>query len=139
MCCAGCYNICGQMKGDLVLNKIAGMLRSNLNNQVLNIPGASKTPGTPITLYKEHGGPNQKWKIIPAAAWEDYETLMNNPTPLTRATFWRMVVAKHFDVVTGSDAKEFKQKITNCRDLLKNSAEQLEKVNTDTGTKAFLL
>ena len=110
------------------------MLRSNLNNQVLDIDSSSILPGTTILLYKEHGGLNQKWKIIPAAAWEDYETLMSNPTPLTRATFWKIVVTKHFNVVIGSDAKEFKQKIANSHDLLKNSAEQLEKVNTDTGT-----
>ena len=54
------------------------MLRSNLHGKVLEIADNNEKPGTPIILWKEHGGSHQKWKIVPLGAWEDYELMMAN-------------------------------------------------------------
>ena len=109
------------------------MLRSNLHGKVMDIPANNEEPGTPIVLLEEHGGTNQKWKIVPLRAWEDYELMMSNPTPLTKAAFWRKLVDDHFADVVGCSIGEYKAIVKRCVAIINGCADQLEKVNTDTG------
>ncbi|MFD8097413.1 RICIN domain-containing protein [Streptomyces malaysiensis] len=34
-------------------------------NLVADLANGSPTPGTPVTLYPEHGGANQQWEVVP--------------------------------------------------------------------------
>lgn len=37
----------------------------NEQGMVLDIPKGSKEAGTPVIAFKKHGGPNQKFRIVP--------------------------------------------------------------------------
>ncbi|KAJ7363667.1 apolipoprotein [Desmophyllum pertusum] len=95
------------------------VIKSTLNDLVVGITGSS--PGALACMFKADETSVQKWIIVPEDAWDDYELMLDDPDPLTRAEFGKPCIG------------EYEAGVKKAVETIRESADHLDKVAKDTG------
>ncbi|KAJ7363668.1 hypothetical protein OS493_009830 [Desmophyllum pertusum] len=108
------------------------LIKSTLNDLVVEITG-SASPGAPTRMYKADRSSVQNWIIVPKDAWDDYELMLDETNPLTKAEFWKTLVDKYLCVIIGYSIGEYEAGVKKAVETIRESANHLDEVAKDTG------
>eukprot|EP00092_Neocalanus_flemingeri_P106042 GFUD01136004.1.p1 GENE.GFUD01136004.1~~GFUD01136004.1.p1 ORF type:complete len:564 (-),score=128.68 GFUD01136004.1:256-1947(-) len=106
-----------------------GQLKSNLNGLVMELNNKNE-----VKMSNPSKSTRQTWTFVPNDLLLDFKFMEENKNPLIEASFYKNVYDNYFWAVCGfTSIHALKRAADDSLKLMKNAAEQLDKVAVDTG------
>ena len=108
-----------------------GFIKSNLNGLVLEVDVESKEVKTADQQQEKS---SQQWTLVPEELYPEFLAVEENNNPLEKAAFFSKIYSDYFWTASGFfSIDEFEQSALISLRTMKECAEQLDKVASDTG------
>ena len=108
-----------------------GFIKSNLNGLVLQVEADNQEVKT---AAQQPGKSSQQWILVPEALYPEFLAVEENNNPLEKAAFFSKLYSDYFWTASGFfSIEEFEQSASMSLRTMKECAEQLDKVASDTG------
>lgn len=106
-----------------------GQLKSNMNLLVMELNSKQE-----VKMAKPSSNPNQTWTFVPNNLLPDFKFMEENKNPLLEASFYKNVYDNYFWATCGfTSIYELKRAVEGALNMIRKSADQLDKVAVDTG------